>query len=505
MDPRGQLYPAAVVAGAAAAALPWPWGGVVAAAVLVVGGVAGAVLPRTDWAELQPQVLAGLVWALLPLVAGGAVWLTGTASPAQSGALALTFTAAAPVAAAAAPGAQRWKSSQWQMALAIAAPATCAVQALADPSGRWSLLWGLLPFGMVLALGARAILVAERRRASARAALLSRARHVAGGASGDPPSAAGLEGPAQAALEELDRARAAVLTGQAQISRTGQQLEDSSGVISGALTVHRESARAWSEALEVFRTASDQMRSSAEQIAGFLGEVSRVTLTAGLAAKQDERGAAAFFASMEELTQHSQQVADAVRALNLRVQRVGMIIQAITGIADRADLLAVNAELEANRAGGVERAFSLLATEMRRMAEQVILSAQSIGRDIDDVVRISTAAASAANAAVVATQDSTSQGRALTARLVELLEASRRTADAVEEIRGAVADQQQQSARLAERAALLIRSSSRGEDAATHLASATGDLKMLMRRLSLSPATAAVQPRPQANTPEDGA
>jgi len=66
---------------------------------------------------------------------------------------------------------------------------------------------------------------------------------------------------------------------------------------------------------------------------------------------QDERGAAAFFASMEELTQHSQQVADAVRrASNMRVQAGwAPIIDAITGIADRAELLAVNAELESER------------------------------------------------------------------------------------------------------------------------------------------------------------
>jgi methyl-accepting chemotaxis protein len=499
MDIRGQLYPAAVVAAVAAAALPWPLGGGVALAVLGVGAAAAAALPRTDWAEAQPRVLAGLVWALLPPLVGGALSAFRDAEVAarQSGALALALAAGVPVAVAAAPGPQRWRTFEWQVALAVAAPSTWVVQALADPRGRWSLLWGLLPFALTAAMGARAILRAERRRASVRAALLSRARHVAGGALGDPPSVFGLDGGARAVLEELDRARAAVLAGQAQISRTGQQLEDSTGIIAGALTVHRESARAWSEALEAFRAASDQMRSSAAQIGGNLGEVAKMALTADLAAKQDERGAAAFFASMEELTLHSQQVADAVRSLNLRVQRVGVIIQAITGIADRADLLAVNAELEANRAGDVEKAFALLAAEMRRMAEQVIHSAQSIARDIDEVVRISTAAASAANAAVVATHDSTRQGRALTERLVELLEASRRTAEAVEEIRAAVADQQQQSARLADRAALLIRTTSEGEGAARHLASTTGDLQMLVRRLAIS-AQQGPPPRPGA-------
>ena len=64
---------------------------------------------------------------------------------------------------------------------------------------------------------------------------------------------------------------------------------------------------------------------------------------------------------------------------------MGELLEAIREIADRSDLLALNASLEATRAGESGRAFALVAGEMRRLAERVTGSVQGVKSLVDDV------------------------------------------------------------------------------------------------------------------------
>ncbi|MFP2902888.1 methyl-accepting chemotaxis protein, partial [Corallococcus sp. 4LFB] len=68
---------------------------------------------------------------------------------------------------------------------------------------------------------------------------------------------------------------------------------------------------------------------------------------------------------MSRMRQDNQAIGSAVARLNKRVQQIGKIVEFINGVADKSDLLALNAELEGTKAGEVGRGFSLVAAEMR--------------------------------------------------------------------------------------------------------------------------------------------
>ncbi|HVE83019.1 MAG TPA: methyl-accepting chemotaxis protein [Myxococcales bacterium] len=484
MNVQRQAPPAAVAIAFTLAVMRWPLGGYAAAAFAV--GAAGLVLFWDSWvvAGERPRLAGALCWLVLPATVGLAVVAAKAALPWEALSIAGLSATCVPLAVAAAPGPSRARSSDFALAMVVSAPALWALASLSRPDALWPLGRTIIPFGIALGAALRGMQLAERRRASALVALHARAMSLSQGNSGEALSLDAVEAGARALLDELDHWRHELLKAQSDSSGTGPRLLQSSVALERALMVDQRSSSAFTDALGAFCAGADRLQRSAEQISLHLDEVSRVTMMVDLAARQDERGAAAFFASMEELTRHSQQVADAVRALNMRVQLVGTIIEAITAIADRAELLAVNAELESNRAGEVERAFALLAAEMRRMAEQVISSAQGISADIDQVVRISTAAASAANAAVVATQESTRLGRELTSCLVDLLERSQRTADAVGAIRAAVWEQKQASARLGDRGQRLIRVSREASAVVNRLETVTAEIRTLGTSLS---------------------
>ncbi|HZI10163.1 MAG TPA: methyl-accepting chemotaxis protein [Myxococcus sp.] len=293
-----------------------------------------------------------------------------------------------------------------------------------------------------------------------------------------------------AAEDEVWATSAAFAQMQAQLSqalvqlrRAGLQISITTEQLVATSSEQESGADEQASSLNMTSATTEELARSAQQIAGNAESVSEIAETTFNAAQTGQRGAAAFLGAMQRMKEDNQAIADAVVRLNKRVQQIGKVVEFINEIADKSDLLALNAELEGTKAGEVGRGFSLVAAEMRRLAENVIRSTKAIEQLIEEI-------RDATNAAVMATEaglKTTEAGTVLAAQVDEslslILELARQTSHAVRSISLATQQQQTGTDQLAAAMGDILRVTEQNAAATKQMGAANSDLSTLSRDL----------------------
>ncbi|MFZ5471341.1 MAG: methyl-accepting chemotaxis protein [Myxococcota bacterium] len=268
-----------------------------------------------------------------------------------------------------------------------------------------------------------------------------------------------------------------------QLRRAGLAISSTTEKLVASSGRHKEGASEQTSALAQTSATTEELARSARHISGNASEVAKIAEETLGAALFGKKSADHFRASMGKMRSDNQAIADAVVRLNKRVQQIGKIVEFIDGIADKSDLLALNAELEGTKAGEVGRGFSLVAAEMRRLAESVLGSTKEIGRLIEEIRDATNAAVMATEAGVKATEAGAALSAHVSSSLAEIVALAQETSEAVKSMSVATHQQQTGTDQLAEAMTDLLRSTQAGTDATRQIAAANVDLSTLSRDL----------------------
>ncbi len=285
-------------------------------------------------------------------------------------------------------------------------------------------------------------------------------------------------------------AAGAIAAMEAQLVELLGRLGGAAGSITGATSSLSDQQGSGDDRVELQRANLDatsattqDLARSAREIAANAQRVSELAAATFSAARAGRDGADGFMTAMAQAREGNQAIADSVVRLNKRVQQVGRIIEFINGIADKSDLLALNAELEGNKAGEVGRGFSLVAAEMRRLAESVMQSTQEIGGLIDEIRDATNAAVMATEAGVKATDAGAALAQRVGAGLSRIVDDANQSSSAMQSISLATSQQQTGTDQLVEAMTDILRSTEGASIAAREMRGAHDQLISLARDL----------------------
>jgi methyl-accepting chemotaxis protein len=262
----------------------------------------------------------------------------------------------------------------------------------------------------------------------------------------------------------------------AQLRQAGVQISSATEQIVVTSSKQVQGAARQATALVKTSMTTEELARSANSIAVNAGEVADIAHRTRESAEDVRVNATSFTAAMERMRAANVAIADSVQELNGRVGQIGTIVEFINGVADKSDLLALNAELEGVKAGEVGRAFSLVANEMRRMAENVTRSTREIEELIEQIRDATTAAVQATESGTHASQGSAAAVSSMSEGLAAIVVLAGLTSEAVKTISTATQQQKTGTDQLASAMGDILGIAEETEAATQAILTATVDL-----------------------------
>lgn len=188
-------------------------------------------------------------------------------------------------------------------------------------------------------------------------------------------------------------------------------------------------------------TAGEEMSSTSGDIAQNCQMAAEGAQRAALSAQNGSNVVDNTVAVMEQIAEKVQETAKTVDNLGVRSDQIGDIIATIQDIADQTNLLALNAAIEAARAGEQGRGFAVVADEVRALAERTTKATREISEMIKAIQNETKGAVGAMEQGVQQVESGTAEAAKSGAALREILEQINAVAMQVNQIATAAEEQ----------------------------------------------------------------
>ncbi|MFC6863204.1 methyl-accepting chemotaxis protein [Halomicroarcula sp. GCM10025817] len=188
-----------------------------------------------------------------------------------------------------------------------------------------------------------------------------------------------------------------------------------------------------------------------EEIAATTAEVSEQSDRAAAEASEGRAAARGAIETMDEVREVGEAVLSEVDALRDRIDRIAAALGGIDRIADQTNMLALNASIEAARAGGESDGFAVVADEIKQLAEESQAQADDIDTALSAVRTATEDTVEQLEAAVAAIDDGADQVETAMTSLDSLADTVAETADGVTSVSDATDEQASTSEAVAER------------------------------------------------------
>jgi methyl-accepting chemotaxis protein len=170
-----------------------------------------------------------------------------------------------------------------------------------------------------------------------------------------------------------------------QLNRASSSIVSSSSQIAATVAEQERATAQQAASVNETTTTMDELNASARQV---MEQAEAATMSAREALQESESGTQAVELTMESMILLKDKVgaiAQQILRLSEQTNQIGNISTLVSDLANQTNMLALNAAVEAVRAGEHGRGFSVVASEIRKLADRSKQSAAQIGNLVADI------------------------------------------------------------------------------------------------------------------------
>ncbi len=246
---------------------------------------------------------------------------------------------------------------------------------------------------------------------------------------------------AEVAGQEAQAKTRALLSIANRLEEVGNVLSAASAELSARIEQSDRSAAESAQRLSEAAAAMNEMNATVQEVAR---NASSASSASGDTRKKAEAGARVVekaVRSIEDVHHISLELKGDMSRLNEHARSIDRIMGVISDIADQTNLLALNAAIEAARAGEAGRGFAVVADEVRKLAEKTMASTHDVGNAIKAIQESTAKSTDSMDNAVAQIEEATHLANESGRALEEIVATADATADQVNAIAAASEEQ----------------------------------------------------------------
>ncbi|MGY2218680.1 methyl-accepting chemotaxis protein [Pseudomonas sp. SDO558_S425] len=162
------------------------------------------------------------------------------------------------------------------------------------------------------------------------------------------------------------------------IGDSAQQIASAAEQLSAVTEQTRDGVDGQKQETEQVATAMNEMLATSQEVARHAEQASLAAAEADRQAGQGDQVVAEAITHIEHLAQEMARSSQAMQGLQQESRKIGSVLEVIKSVSEQTNLLALNAAIEAARAGEAGRGFAVVADEVRSLAQRTQQSAEEI-------------------------------------------------------------------------------------------------------------------------------